>query len=274
VLKLDSVDVTELGDDGISILGPSDAERDETTGTFAVGGYYEHDLKQIAASQLTPIAREYKGDYAAIKNAGKVQAMEQEYVGFNRVKQEAYSEDSLKQMAAANVSATAKAYDASYDAIKNAGKLQQLIDENMQLTNETDAKNEQARIDGNNLVRETANRQNAKLKADGEEQYAALQLFTKSKINSTKENYINVANALKLAHAQDCKKLMAEQPYNKNTSQYQALIAACATEDGRNLDPATVERPNSRDNEEGPYEENPTVTPQDQQEETTEENSD
>lgn len=165
-----------------------------------------------------------------------------------------YSDDEVKQIATAQVTDIPKAFNGSFENIKKAGKVEDMVVEYRQATKDLAAMKDVNRVVGNKASKDFSLTNNKVLHDREEQIYTTRDNTTRSNINITKEKYIEEAAAVKMAHAVDCKKLMANNPYPPDSRQFKQVVKSCEGEDERNLDSARVVPAGSHDPIYGPYE--------------------
>jgi len=156
------------------------------------------------------------------------------------------------QIARQRATSIAKAFNGSWSAIRKAGKLDDMLKEYQEVVEAHDARQEVERKEGNAEVAKYSLTVNAKLKERKDRLYTEDMNRGRADLNKSKEEALSAIYNEKQQHALACQKLMANNPYPVNSSQFDAVKTSCAGEDSRNLDNATLWRPGSHDGGTGP----------------------
>lgn len=156
------------------------------------------------------------------------------------------------QIAQQRATSIAKAFNGSWSAIRTAGKLDDMLKEYQQAVEGNDARQLALRTEGNAKVKNYTETENLKLKERKDRQYTEQMVRGRADLNKSKEEAMAAIYQEKQQHAIACKKLMDNNPYPVNSTQYAAVKTSCAGEDARNLDNATLWRPGSHDGGSGP----------------------
>jgi len=158
-----------------------------------------------------------------------------------------YSDADIRQIAAARTTPIADAFNGSLANISKAGKTEAMVTQYMESTRQQAADKETARVGGNNASKAYSLKWNKVLKEREERLYRTRLTVTNTTLTAYREKWNTDVAAIRMAHAEACKNLTANNPYPKNSSQFKQVSKACKNESPRNLNIATVMPPGSHD---------------------------